>query len=190
MNVPVSRAAEGFARRAFTIYDIRRMHLAGVLGEDEKFELIEGEIVPVSPKGNQYEVLKAALIEFLVRHKGEDLRLAVETSVYLSATSFVEPDICLYPKQLLPEDVKGHQLLLIVEIAGSSLGYDRGPKSRIYASHGVRELWVIDAASRVTWVHKQPQFDGSWGSIDEMPPQVTLVPEFVPGVSVVLTSLD
>ena len=55
MNVTVTRAAEGFPRRAFTVEDIRRMIDAGVIGEDERFELIEGEIVPMSPKHDPHE---------------------------------------------------------------------------------------------------------------------------------------
>jgi Uma2 family endonuclease len=118
MNVPVTRAAEGFARRAFTVAEILRMVEAGIIAEDENFELIEGEIVPMSPKGNQHEVLKSALTRILAKHAPDDLRLGVETSVYLDKHSFVEPDLCLYPKRLLPEDVKGRDILLAIEVAG------------------------------------------------------------------------
>ncbi len=144
MNLAVTRAAEGFARRAFTVAEIRQMVEAGIIAEDENFELIEGEVVPMSPKGNQHEVLKSALTRILATHASEDLRLGVETSVYLDEHTFIEPDLCLYPKRLLPEDVLGHHILLAIKVAGSSLGYDRGLKARIYAKHGVRELWVIN----------------------------------------------
>jgi Uma2 family endonuclease len=190
MNIAVTRGAEGFGRRAFTVREVQRMQLAGVLKEGEKFELIEGEIVPMSPKGNQHEVIKSALTKIIARHAPDDLRLGVESSLYLSMTTFVEPDLCLYPKRLLPEDVRGPDLLLVIEVAGSSLGYDKGLKGRLYASHGVRELWVIDASTRVAWIHKQPNFDGSWSSVEEKGADTPLETAVLPGVLIVLANLD
>jgi hypothetical protein len=61
MNVAITRAAEGFPRRAFTVDDIRRMIDAQIIGEDEKFELIEGEIVMMASKGIAHEGIKSAL---------------------------------------------------------------------------------------------------------------------------------
>src|SRR5690606_39251804 len=150
MNIVVTRAAEGLPRRSFTVAEIRRMVEAGIIAEDENFELIEGELVPMSPKGNQHEVIKAALNRVFARHAPDDLRLAVETTLYLDERTFVEPDLCLFPKRLLPEDVKGSDVILAIEVAASSIAYDRGLKARIYARHGVGELWVVDAASRET----------------------------------------
>lgn len=105
-------------------------------------------------------------------------------------TTFVEPDLCLYPKRFLPEDVRGPDLLLVIEVAGSSLGYDKGLKGRLYASHGVQELWVIDAATRVIWIHKEPHFDGSWGTIEEKGADTPLETGALPGVSIVLAKLE
>jgi Uma2 family endonuclease len=190
MNVAVTRAAEGYARRAFTVREVRRMLLAGVFEEGEKFELIEGEIVPMSPKGNQHEVIKSALTRIFATHAPDEVRLGVETSIYLSMTTFVEPDLCLYPKRLLPEDVRGPDLLLVVEVAVSSLGYDKKLKSRLYASHGVREFWVIEAEKRTAWIHRQPNFDGTWGSIEERTPDDELVTDALPGVKIELSTLD
>lgn len=163
---------------------------AGIIAEDENFELIDGELVPMSPKGNQHEVIKAALIRVFAKHAAEELRLAVETSLYLDERTFVEPDLCIYPKRIMPEDVQGEDLMLAVEVAGSSMSYDRGLKARIYARHGVRELWVIDAASRATWVHRRPLADGQWGSIEKIAAETPLSPEALPEVTVRIADLD
>jgi Uma2 family endonuclease len=190
MTVAVTRAAEGLPRRAFSVAEILRMVEAGIIAEDEDFELIEGEIVPMSPKGNQHEVIKAALTEIYASRKPASLRLAVETSLFLSDRSFVEPDLCLYPRRLMPEEVKGPDVLLAIEVAGASLRYDRGLKSRIYASHGVRELWVVDAATRVTWVHRQPNPDGSWGKEDQVAPTRPVAAEALPEIQIEMAELD
>jgi Uma2 family endonuclease len=190
MNIVVTRAAEGFARRAFTVDEILRMVQAGIIAEDEDFELVEGEVVPMAPKGNQHEVLKSALNLLIARHLPEDLRLGIETSIYLDKHTFLEPDLCLYPKRLLPDEVKGEDVLLAIEVAGSSLGYDRGPKARIYAKHGVREFWVLDARSRVTWVHTRPVVDGSWGSVEERPADAVLSTPLLQGLTIRTAELD
>jgi Uma2 family endonuclease len=190
MNAPISRAAEGFDRRAFTVSDVLRMIEAGIIDEEERFELIEGEIVPMSPKGNQHEVIKAALNELIAKRKPDNLRLAVETTLYLADDTFVEPDLCVYPRRILPEDVNGTDVLLAIEVAGSSLGYERGLKARLYAKHGVRELWVIDAAKRVTWIHQGPISQGTWASIVERKGGETLTTDAVPSLSVVVDNLD
>ena len=144
----------------------------------------------MSPKGNQHEVIKLALNELLVLRKPADLRLGVETSLYLSDRTFVEPDLCLYPKRLLPEDVRGTDVLLAIEVSGSSLGYDRGLKAKLYARHGVREFWVINAATRACWVHRGPQSDGSWATIDEWGADDALTSAALPGVEITLAELQ
>ena len=190
MNVPLTRAAEGYPRRSFTVAEIVSMVEIGIIGEEENFELIEGEIVPMSPKGNHHEVVKSALLRIVATLAPDDLRLGVETSLYLSDRTFVEPDLCLYPKRLLPVDVKGMDVLLAIEVAASSLQYDRNLKAKLYSKHGVQELWVIDAVNRLTWVHQAPDARGGWGRIEEREPDAELVPEFVPGLSIVLAGLD
>jgi len=77
MNVAVTTAAEGFPRRAFTVEDISRMIEAGIIREDEKFELIEGEIVMMAAEGIAHERLKAALNIAVVRALPDDLTVGV-----------------------------------------------------------------------------------------------------------------
>lgn len=74
MNVVATRAAEGFPRRSFTVAEIRRMGEAGIIAEDENFELVDGELVARFTKGNEHEIIKAALGEFLAREAPDDLR--------------------------------------------------------------------------------------------------------------------
>ena len=163
---------------------------AGIIAEDENFELIEGELVPMSPKGNQHEVIKAALTRLFARQASETLRLAIETSVYLGERTFVEPDLCLYPKRILPEDVKGGDVLLAIEVAASSMPYDLGLKAQIYARHGVNELWVVDSVTRATWVHRRPEADGNWGSIEKVEPETQLSPAALPDIAIRMVDLD
>src|ERR1700690_3277140 len=75
-----TRGAEGLPRWRFTVADVEAMVAAGILGEDERDELIEGELVPMSPKGSRHEVLKVALNRRWQRLCPEDVQIAPETT--------------------------------------------------------------------------------------------------------------
>jgi Uma2 family endonuclease len=175
MNVRVTKGAEGLERRAFTVDEIWRMAETGIIAPEERFELIEGELVPMSPKGPVHETVKSALAIALAKALPENLWIGFETTIELSEMTFVEPDLVVYRKGLGLRDVRGPDILLAVEIADTSLAYDLGLKARLYAIHGVAELWVVDARERTTAVHTRPGPDG-WGSIEEKAPGHALVP--------------
>src|SRR5580700_4598494 len=170
MNVAATTAAEGFPRRAFTVEDISRMIEAGIIGEDEKFELVEGEIVMMAAKGIAHERIKSALIIEVVRALPDQLTVGVEATLRLTDTIMLEPDIAVFPKELFKKSSAGFARLdpgeahLVIEVAASSLAYDKGLKARLYARHRVREFWVVDANEHATLVHTGPSGDG-WSSI-------------------------
>ncbi len=188
MNVAWTRAAEGVPRRAFTIDDVRRMIDAGVLGEAEKFELIEGEIVPMSPSYDPHERLKMALVRAISIWLPKDLWYGSESSIYLAEKTFVEPDLCIYRDELKSHEVKGSDLLLVIEVADSSLAFDRGTKALLYATHGAQELWVVDVATKITSVHTGPTGVG-WTSVREVLPTETLRATSLPKLEICIGEL-
>jgi Uma2 family endonuclease len=188
MRANVTRAAEGFDRRSFTVAEILRMQDAGIIAEDENFELIEGEIVPMQAKTHVHERIKIALNIAIARALPAHLWMGVESTLYLSANTFVEPDLTLYPNGVKLEDVKGSDILLAIEVAATSLAYDCGLKAQLYARHGVRELWVVDAVRRATFVHQGPE-SGGWRSIVERGPDEALTVAALPGFSMRLAAV-
>jgi len=150
-------AADGWPRRAFTVTEVERMVDAGVIERDERFELIGGEIVPMSPKGLLHEVLKTALIEHWIKAKPDDLMLTPETTMRISDLTYLEPDIVIYRRSDGLAALGPRTALLVVEIADNSLSFDLRKKPEIYASSGLRELWVIDARERVLHVHRNAE---------------------------------
>jgi Uma2 family endonuclease len=195
MNIALTRAADGLPRRAFTVEDVRRMMDAGVIGEDEKFELIEGDFVMMAAKHAGHDRIKNAMNMALAQASPKSVYVAVAASLQLAHDVLVEPDITVisrsaykvHPKSFVqprPEDV-----LLLIEIAASSLSYDRGLKARLYARHGIREFWVIDANDFVTWVHTGPIGDG-WSSIVERGPNDTLTTSALPNFALKLSEID
>jgi Uma2 family endonuclease len=156
----VTSAAEGLPRRRFTVAEVEAMVAAGVMEEDERVELIGGELVPMSPKGNHHEVLKAALLERWYRATPDEFGLVPETTFRLSEDTYLEPDVVIYHRASGIPGLKADNVLLVVEIADSSLRYDVGRKAALYASFGIRELWVIDAVRLTTRIFREPAADG------------------------------
>jgi Uma2 family endonuclease len=184
-----TNAAEGLPRRRFTVAELEAMTAAGILDEDERIELIGGEIVPMSPKGNQHEMLKAALTLYWARKLPADLAFVTETTFRLTADTYLEPDFVFYPKASGIPGLTAETARLVVEIADSSLGYDLGRKAALYASFGIAELWVIDAVKLVTHVHREPTPSG-YGSVVALAKDQRLVPQSEPALAVTLGELE
>jgi Uma2 family endonuclease len=168
---PTTQAAEGLPRRSWSVAEIEAMVAAGIIAQNERFELIGGEIVPMSPKGARHEMVKIDLNRHLQRTVGEELNVAPETTLRLNENSFVEPDFCVFPRSVMPGDMRGHDVLLAIEIADSSLAYDRGRKIGIYAAFGVAEVWVVNAKTLVTHVHASLGAEGYRSTSDVAPSQ-------------------
>jgi Uma2 family endonuclease len=181
MNVTVfpriTRAAEGLARRRFTVAEVEAMVEAGIMDEDERVELIGGELVPMSAKGAHHELVKVALNDRWTRARPDDCRLAQETTFRLSMDTFLEPDFVIYPRASGLLAISGENVLLVVEIADTSKRYDMGRKAKLYSSFGIRELWVIDAVKKTTRVFRSPSEKGYRDTRDYGPAQ-TVTPVF------------
>lgn len=168
---------------------------AGVISEDERFELIKGDFVMMAAKGYAHEIVKQALVRVLVLAAPADVHVGVEMTVQFAEDILLEPDIALFPQRRLAKSDAGFvsadrgACLLAIEVAASSLGYDKGLKADLYASFGVREFWVVDANERITWVHTGPS-DQGWSSIVERGPNETLTTPALPNFSIRLADID
>jgi Uma2 family endonuclease len=191
LNQPLpstTTAAEGMPRRRFTVAELEAMTEAGILLEDERIELIGGEIVPMSPKGNHHEVLKAALNIYWASRLPRELMFVTETTFRFTEDTYLEPDFVFYPSGGLRE-LSGTSAKLVVEIADSSLHYDLGRKAGMYAAFGIVELWVIHAVRLETRVHIEPTITG-YRRIIDLPADQRLTPTLMPSLAVALAELD
>lgn len=189
MHAPVTSAATDLPRRAFSVAEVERMVEVGLLKEDERLELIGGELVMMSPKGLRHEVVKKALLRHWIQRLPEALDVIPETTFRLSADTYLEPDIVVFDRARGLKALNGDTALLAVEIADSSLGYDLARKPRIYAAFGVREVWVIDAVHLVTHVHRDPAPLG-YRDIVAHAATETLTPLLAPALPLTLSALD
>ena len=106
----------------------------------------------------------------------------------------LEPDLAVFKRSSLNKSeanfsrVSSGELLLAIEVAASSLSYDRGLKSRLYARHAVQEFWVVDANERVTWMHAGPSAD-EWSSTVKRGPDETLTTSVLPSFALTLSEV-
>ena len=183
-----THAANGLVRRRWTLSEIERMVSAGIVHEDERIELIDGEVVAMSPKGRRHEIVRHELAFRWTRQCPDTTRLAVEPVLRLDEHNNPEPDILLYPAHLVAPDVRGDTALLVVEVSDTSLSYDLTIKAPLYAAFNVREYWVIDAKTLATTVHREPG-PGGYASVREVGPDQRIEPVTVPGLGLRLADL-
>jgi Uma2 family endonuclease len=188
-NLPMTtQAAEGLARRLWTVAEIEAMVQAGIIDEDERFELIEGEVVPMSPKGARHEHISASLLDYITDRKSKAWGIHLESTFRLDVSSFVEPDIIVYDRAIGFNNKNPKNVLLAIEIADSSLSYDRGRKADVYAKFGVREVWVINVKNMETTVFSEPG-PGGYTSKKTIKSSEVLYFTFAPELSLKLKDL-
>ena len=184
-----TQVADGLPRRAWTVDEVERMVEVGILREPEPFELIGGELVAMAPKDRRHEVLRTELALYWGTRLGRDLKIASETPLRLGKHDAPEPDLIAFPASLLAPDVRADTVLLVVEVADSSLPADLNTKAPRYAASGVREYWVINARSLLTVVFREPRRNGEYAYRQEFKATETLTPTLAPSLAVRLADL-
>ncbi len=151
-------------RRRFTTDEYHRMGEAGILGEDDRVELIEGEIVEMTAIGSKHAGTVARIQYVFSTRLGDRAVVWTQNPLLLVAqNSEPEPDVMLLAPRTdfyasrLPEPP---DVLLLVEVADSSLLYDRRTKIPLYARAGVRECWLVDLEARRIEVHRDSTSTG------------------------------
>ena len=174
------------ARRPLTVADYHRMGEAGILSESDRVELIEGELVVMSPVGSRHVATINRLNRLLVRAVGDRGLVSVQNPIRLDDRTEPEPDVAVLKPQAddYLEAIPGpRDVLLVIEVADSSLSYDRAVKAPLYAVHGLPEFWIVDLTGRAIEVHRKPE-EGRYTDIFRVGAGDTLEPVLLPGVSV------
>jgi Uma2 family endonuclease len=154
--------AEGVSRRLFTSAEYHAMTEAGILSEDERVELIAGEIVRMAPIGSRH----AGCVKRLNRRLsqlGERALVSVQDPIALGPSQEPEPDLAiLRPRE--DDYSRSHptpaDVFLVIEVADFSLEYDRDVKVPLYAQAGIPEAWLVNLNQRVIVVYRNPSEKG------------------------------
>lgn len=150
-------------RRPITVTEYHRMGEAGILGERDHVELIEGELVAMSPIGSYHAGTVTQLNQSLARAVGERALVSVRCPVRLDEFSEPEPDLALLkprPDSYRDSHPGPADVLLLIEVADSSLNHDRVVKRALYARHAIPELWIVDLTAGEVEACRNPKPDG------------------------------
>lgn len=178
-------------RRALDVTAYHGMAAAGILRPDDRVELIAGELVWMNALGGPHMGAVMALTRMLVPLCSGAAEVSVQNAVRLDRYNEPQPDIALLRPRAdqyrtappLAEDV-----LLLIEVADSSLRVDREVKAPLYARHGVPEYWVVDLAGRVVTLHRAPG-PGGHAEVSEARPGATLAPMLLPGAAIAVAEI-
>ena len=152
------------ARHKLDVDDYYRMGEAGILGEDDRVELIDGDIIDMAPIGQGHEATVNGLNKRLVLACMDDAIVSVQNSIRLGRRSAPQPDLAILRNRddyyATGERAGPDDVLLLIEVADSSLQYDRTVKLPLYARAGIAELWIVDLQRGVVEAHRAPSEEG------------------------------
>lgn len=163
----------------FTRADYDRMVEVGILGKDDPVELLDGEIVTMPPMGSAHNGVTNKLAHLFISRIGDRFICSVQGPNALSDVSEPEPDLQILQWR---DDfyASGHpgpkDVVLLIEVAQSSIDRDRETKMRLYAEAGITEYWVIDVDQRTVIIHRQPQ-GAAYRTVEHAETGATITPE-------------
>jgi Uma2 family endonuclease len=143
-------------RRKFTLEEYRRLGEMGFLGEDDRVEFIDGEIIEMSPIGKAHNACLSRTNRTLIRRISDRAIVYVQNSIVILDNEPL-PDIAILkpnPTDYADRYATAEDVLLIIEVADSSLAYDQEIKAPKYAKAGVQELWIVDLNDDMIWVYR------------------------------------
>lgn len=157
--------APAVTRRRFTATEYHQMAEAGILTEDDRVELIDGEILEMSPIGAAHGECVGAMTDLLGPQIRGRARLRVQSSIRLGDASEPEPDLALARRrryrQALPTAA---DVLMVIEVADSSRDHDLGVKLPLYAAAGIAEAFLVDVLNDVVERYTEPR-DGTYRQV-------------------------
>lgn len=146
--------------RRWTFDEYLRLAEEGIIGPDERTELIDGEIIPMSPTGPRHRLVTRRLTTWFAQLLAGEALIAMQDTLPLSGRNGPEPDVAVLryrEDEYLHEEATAEDILLVVEVAESSLSLDRGVKRVMYATAGIAEYWLVDLRRKSVIVYREPQ---------------------------------
>lgn len=146
-------------RRKFTVEQYHKMVESGILKEDERVELIRGEIIEMSPIGTKHAACVNRLVNLLVQLLGKRVIVAAQNPVALNNNSEPQPDVALLKHRddfYATAHPQPQDIFLLIEVANSTVMYDREEKIPLYAEANITVVWLVDINAQIVEVYQQP----------------------------------
>jgi len=157
----LEQLAEPVRRHRWTVAAYHRLGETGILTEDDRIELIDGELLEMAPIGSPHADVVDRLAEWLILRAGGQYRIRVQNPIQMNDYSEPEPDIAVVRKRSYADaHPQAADVLLLIEVARTTLVYDRDVKIPLYARAGIAEVWLVDVANRRIEIHREPGPEG------------------------------
>lgn len=183
---PAAASSPAVTRHLFTVEQYHEMIEHGIFGEDDPIELIRGEVIRKLPIGNPHAAAVNRLNRLLAKLIHADAMISIQNPIWLR-DSELEPDVAILTYR---EDLYASRrpvaadVLLLIEVADSSLAYDRDIKGAVYAEAGIREYWIVNLNQATVEVYLDPQPDGRFATVVTARRGETVTPLIVSGLSI------
>ena len=144
----------------FTVDEYHRLGEAGIFGEDDRIELLEGELIIMSPSGLRHAALVNRLNRLLGKIGRDRWLIGAQNPVRLGNLSEPQPDITLLlprPDDYESKTPQPDDIFLLVEVADSSIYYDREEKLPVYAFNRIREVWIVNLVEDQVEIYRNPE---------------------------------
>jgi Uma2 family endonuclease len=163
-------------RHRITVTDFYKMVEAGILGENSQVELIDGEMVDMAPIGSKHAFVVSRLAQLFTLAARDRYLVSVQNPLRLDDLSVPQPDIALLKPGNYMDNLPGaSDVLLIVEVALSSIHYDRDVKLDLYARHAIPEVWLLNLLGGELLIYRMPA-DGQYRTLQKPLPSESLSP--------------
>jgi Uma2 family endonuclease len=154
--------------KSFTVKEYHLLEDLGFFTEDDRVELINGEIIQMSPKGTPHTTCSRNLLRELAALVAGQAELQCQDPISLPSKSEPEPDFAIVKKRAdnyLSGHPKPSDILLIIEIADSSLQYDQEEKLPLYAAAGISDYWIFNLVDNHLEAYSEPlqELQGKFG---------------------------
>lgn len=146
----------------FNVAEYQRLGETGILHEDDRVELLNGEIIVMSPIGYRHVLALRRLTEIFYEARQRRYDIDTQCPFVLDDGSEPQPDLALLRRETITPSAlpRAEDVLLIVEISDASLGYDRAEKLPAYARNGIAEAWIVNLVENTIEVYRQPNSAG------------------------------
>jgi Uma2 family endonuclease len=176
---------DGYSRLAITVQMLEAMVASGTIEDPARVELIEGELITMSPTYRAHARMTARLIGMLTSKMPTTYEVYDGGSLRLNDYNEPMPDICVAHAGVTTDVLYPSDCVLVIEVSDATARKDRLIKAQLYAKAGIPELWVVDLNTSETVVHRGPS-EAGWAEVVSVRFAGELVAEFNGDVRVVL----
>jgi Uma2 family endonuclease len=176
--------------RKFKVAEFYKLAEVGILSEDDRVELLDGQIMVMAPIGENHRTVVDALAEIFTDRRETRYRVGVQNPLRVDDENEPQPDLVLYDRVVTARHPTPAETLLVVEVADASLSYDQRSKIPLYAVAGIKEVWIIDLIRNCIHTYGDPRSsDRDYGTVSLFDRLTWVSPRDFPDIRIRLADL-